>query len=207
MDIDWGKVKGAIGTIAPWIAGTLGTPVAGVAVQAICGVLGLSPDKATPDDVMAAIKGATPEQLLALKQADLAHQETMQKLGYDHIEKLEAEATAREKIAADDRASARSTNAAREAVWWIAAGVLATFTLIMGAVLWGCWTLLNGGITIHDVSVVAAISGLVGSIVGYVAANAQTVINFIYGGSMGSEKKTDALQQSVSQAIKAAAGQ
>jgi hypothetical protein len=71
----------------------------------------------------------------------------------------------------------------------------------MGAVLYGCWQLLAGGITIKDVSVVAAISGLVGSVVGYVAANAQTVVNFIFGGSLGSEKKSDAMAAAVQSAI------
>lgn len=99
-NLDWSKVKGAIGTIAPWIAGTLGTPVAGVAVKALCDVLGLDDDKASPDNITAALAGATPEQLLALKQADATHAETMQKLGFEHVEQLE-------RMAVDDRISAR----------------------------------------------------------------------------------------------------
>lgn len=83
--------------------------------------------------------------------------------------------------------------------------VLVTFAVIMSAVLAGSWQLLEGGITIKDVSVVAAISGLVGSIVGYVAANAQTVINFLFGGSMGNEKNAGALAQSVQTATQALA--
>jgi hypothetical protein len=99
--MDWSTVKGAIGTFAPWIAGTLGTPVAGVAVKALCDVFGLSPDKATPDSVTAALAGATPDQLLALKSADQKHQEFMAQLGFDHIEKLQS-------IGAGDRDSARN---------------------------------------------------------------------------------------------------
>ncbi|HBO83134.1 MAG TPA: hypothetical protein DD502_33950, partial [Cupriavidus sp.] len=71
--MDWSKVKSAIGTIAPWLAGTLGTPVAGVAVKAICDLFGLTGDNATPENVTAALAGATPDQLIALKQADLKH--------------------------------------------------------------------------------------------------------------------------------------
>lgn len=199
--MDWTKVKSAIGTIAPWLAGTLGTPVTGVAVQALCSVLGLSPDKATPADVLTSLSGATPEQLLALKQADLTHAETMQKLGFDHVEKLRELDVQDEQIQATDRDSARKANSGRGAVWWIAASVLVTFACIMAAVLYGCWAILQGGITIHDVSVVAAVSGLVGSVVGYVAANAQTVVNFIFGGSLGTERHTDALASSVQQAL------
>jgi hypothetical protein len=102
--MDWTKVKSAIATIAPWIAGTLGSPVAGVAVKALCDVFGLSAG-ASPDSLVAAVAGATPEQLQALRAAELQHEEFMQKLGYDHIEQLD-------KIAADDRNSARVREAA-----------------------------------------------------------------------------------------------
>lgn len=102
--MDWSKIKSALVTIAPWIAGTFGTPAAGVAVKALCGVLGLDSNSATPESVQAAIAGATPDQLLALKQADLKHQEFMAQLGYDNLAKL-AQATV------DDRDSARKREA------------------------------------------------------------------------------------------------
>lgn len=57
--------------------------------------------KANVDDISAAIAGATPEQLLALKQADNEMAVKLQELGFAHIEDLE-------KIAADDRANARA---------------------------------------------------------------------------------------------------
>ena len=99
--MDWAKIKGSLGTLAPMIAGTLGTPVAGVAVKVLCDVFGLDDGNLqTPDTIAAAIKAATPEQLLQLKQAEIAHAEFMAKLGFDNLQALE-------KIAADDRASAR----------------------------------------------------------------------------------------------------
>jgi hypothetical protein len=97
--MDWTKVKSAVATIAPWLAGTLGSPVAGVAVKALCDVFGLSAT-ASSDSVIAAVAGASPEQLQALRAAELQHAELMQKLGYEHIEQLD-------QIAAADRASAR----------------------------------------------------------------------------------------------------
>lgn len=98
--MDWTKLKSAIGTIAPWIAGTLGTPVAGVAVKALCETFGLAGDSATPEDITAALAGATPEQLTQLKVVELKHAEFMQSLGYTHIEKLE-------QLTVADRDSAR----------------------------------------------------------------------------------------------------
>jgi hypothetical protein len=103
--MDWSKVKTAIGTIAPWLAGTLGSPVAGVAVQALCGVFGLAGDSANPDTIAQAIAAATPQQLQDLKAAELKHAEVMQGLGYTHIEQLE-------QIAEADRDSARKREAA-----------------------------------------------------------------------------------------------
>jgi hypothetical protein len=37
-----------------------------------------------------------------------------------------------------------------------------------------------------------------------VAANAQTVVNFVFGGSLGSEKKTDSMSTAVQQALSVA---
>jgi hypothetical protein len=97
--MDWSKAKTALVQIAPWIAGTLGSPVAGVAVKALCDVFNLS-GNASSSDVVAALSGATPEQLATLKDAELKHQEFMQQIGYKALTDLEATAAA-------DRDSAR----------------------------------------------------------------------------------------------------
>lgn len=94
--MNWDQVKSAIGQFAPALAGTLGTPVAGVAVKAICEVLGLDAAQQTPDTLSQAIVGATPDQLLAIKQADNQHAEFMAKLSVE-----------REQVAVADRTSAR----------------------------------------------------------------------------------------------------
>jgi len=98
--MNWEKVKNSVVQIAPWVAGTLGSPVAGVAVKALCDVFGLSSDTATPDNVIAALSGASPEQLQALRDAETKHSEFMQQIGYTHIEQLERDTV-------DDRNSAR----------------------------------------------------------------------------------------------------
>lgn len=99
--MDWAKVKSSIGQIAPWLAGTLGSPVAGVAVKAICDIFGLSGVEATPDNVELRLAGATPAQLADLRSAEQKHEEFMMQIGYSHLEQLE-------QIAAGDRDSARS---------------------------------------------------------------------------------------------------
>jgi hypothetical protein len=102
-DTTWDVVKGALVQFAPWIAGTLGTPLAGTAVAVLEQSLGLTnsaPGKSSPGQILAALQGATPEQLMAVKQCENNHQEFMQKLGYDSVMTLE-------KLAVDDRISAR----------------------------------------------------------------------------------------------------
>lgn len=94
-DFDW---KAIVKTVAPWIGTALGGPLGGLAVEAAGAAFGLS-DK-TEASLKAAIAGATPEQMLALKTADQAFQAHMVELGYKNVVDLEA-------IAAGDRDSAR----------------------------------------------------------------------------------------------------
>ena len=194
-------LKTALGSIAPTLATMLGGPLAGTAVSALCGAFGLAPGSSADDVTKVVQAGMTPETIAAVRAADQKHQETLAQQGID-LQRLNADhEAAMAQLEVDDRKSARQVNSSRDAVWWIAVAILATFAVIMGAVLYGCFVLITGGMPVKDASVVAAVSGLVGAVVGYVAANAQTVVNFIYGGSLGSEKKTDALAASVQQAI------
>ena len=197
-------IKTALASIAPTIATMLGGPLAGTAVTSLEGALGLTPGSGEDGITKVLQAGAlTPDQITAVRAADQRHAEVMGQQGID-LAKLNADtAAASEQVAVNNTIDARKNNSGRNETWSIAVVILLTFAAVMCAVLWGCWLLLQGGITIKDVSVVAAISGLVGSIVGYVAANAQTVVNFIFGGSMGSESKTKALSDAVNTAIQA----
>lgn len=94
--MDW---KALVATIAPWIGTALGGPLGGVAVGAISDALGLS-DK-TEASIKAALSGATPEQMMAIKNADQAFALQMQALGFKQVSDLEA-------IAAGDRKDARA---------------------------------------------------------------------------------------------------
>lgn len=83
---------------APWLANAVGGPLAGIAVKAIGNALG-QPD-ATPDAVEKALAAATPDQILLLKQAEADFEIKMRELGFNSIQRLE-------EIAAGDRDSAR----------------------------------------------------------------------------------------------------
>jgi len=195
-------LKSALTTIAPTLASMMGGPLLGTAVSALESACGLAPG-AGVDGITGVIQSGnmTPETIAAVRAADQKHAEVLGQQGID-VQKLNNDfAQAQTAAVIADRMDARKNNSGRESVWNLAYVILVTFALLMTVVLYGCWAILQGGITIKDVAVVAAISGLVGTIVGYVAANAQTVVNFIYGGSLGSEKKTDAMANAVQQAI------
>lgn len=195
-------LSGVLTSVAPTLATMLLGPMGGAAVSALESAFGLSAGSGA-DAITKVVQagGMTPDIMANVRAADQKHAEIMGQQGID-LAKLNADHDAAMAVAVvDDRKDARKNNSNRDAAWWIASLILLTFAVMMAAVLYGCWQLLQGGITIKDVSTVAAISGLVGSVVGYVAANAQTVVNFIFGGSMGSEKKTDAMAAAVQQAI------
>jgi len=94
-----------IRTVAPWIGTALGGPLGGLAVEAAAQALGLS-DK-TAEAVKSALGGATPDQLLALKQADQAFALQMQALGFKQVTDLES-------LAAEDRKDARAMQVANK---------------------------------------------------------------------------------------------
>lgn len=72
----------------------------------------------------------------------------------------------------------------------VAVGVLATFAVVMTVLIIGCFVIISGGIAIKDASAVAAVSGMLGMALNWVGTNAQTVIQFLFGGSRSSDNKS-----------------
>lgn len=169
--MDWAKVKSAIGTIAPWIAGTLESPVAGVAVKALVDVFGLSGDSGTPGAITAALAGATPQQLQDLRAADLHHQKLMAQLGYAHLDQLE-------QYNVQDRDSARQREASIKdnTPKWLAA--LAVVLMIA---------------TIADVAIGPPVPDPMRDgfwlLVGAIIATYKDVFGYYFGSSHGSQAK------------------
>ncbi|MFM0206217.1 hypothetical protein PQQ96_02305 [Paraburkholderia sediminicola] len=98
-------------TVAPWLVTALtgGVPgIAAMAASAIAGKLGLEDGSA--DAVRSALTGQqiTPEQLLALKQADDEFALKMRQAGFTHAENMAGIQVQADRVAADDRASARN---------------------------------------------------------------------------------------------------
>ena len=76
-----------VGAVAPSIATAIGGPLGGMAMKVVAEVLGL-PGDSSEKDVAKAMASATPDQLLALKQADQDFAVRMRELDID-LEKLQ----------------------------------------------------------------------------------------------------------------------
>lgn len=101
--MDFLKAAGGIlATLAPTVASVMGGPLAGMATSAIISSFGLAPE-ATKDDVLRAIAGATPEQMLKLKEIESQLILELKRLDVDL-----------EKVDAGDRDSARKREIATQ---------------------------------------------------------------------------------------------
>lgn len=162
-----------VGAVAPTLATAIGGPLGGMAMQVVSSVLGL-PTDSSEKDVEKALKQATPEQLLALKQADNDFAVRMKELDIDL-----------EKIAASDRDSARRREAQvrdwmpRVLAFVIVAGFMGTvFMVLLGAV--------EG---MKD----PLMATTVGTLIGFVSAKAEQVVAYYFGSSSSSQQKTQLL--------------
>lgn len=158
--------------IAPWIGTALGGPLGGMAVEAAASALGLG-DK-TVAAVKQAITGATPEQMLALKQADQQFALQMQALGFKQIADLEA-------IAADDRKDARAMQVATHSV------VPAVLSVIVTIGFLGLLTgMMTGTLKAEDNQAMLIMLGALGVAFGQ-------VMNYWLGSTRDSSRKTELL--------------
>lgn len=167
--MDLSKIGNLLGQLAPTIATAIGGPIAGMAVKALAGALGLSQD-ASSEDVETALINATPEQLAAIKKVDADFKVQMKELDIDL-----------EKIAAGDRDSAR--NMQMHTNDWIprAMAIMVTFGFF-GILTW----LLTKGVPPTGSETLIYMLGALGT--------AWTgIVQFYFGSSAGSKAKTDAL--------------
>lgn len=182
MAADW---KSLVKIVAPAIATAFGSPLAGLGVRALSEAL-LGRDDGSEADIEQAMLSATPDKLLELKKADQQFAAQMKAMDIDL-----------DKAFIADTSDARHVFGANDNVFWLGVSILMTFAGIMGAVLWGSFEIMTGGITIQDVAIVATVSGMIGTVVGYVAANAQQVVSYFFGSSRGSAEKTTAMADSI----------
>jgi hypothetical protein len=166
--MDW---KAILGTVAPTLATALVGPLGGLAVKAIGDALGM--DDATQETVAKALSGATPADLLKLKEADQAFSVKMRELDIDL-----------DRITAGDRDSARKREAA---VGDKTARNLAY--LIVGAFVGMCCAILFDKAKVDTV--------LAGTVIGYLSAKAEQVAGYYFGSSSSSKAKDETISRAV----------
>lgn len=163
-----------VSTVAPWIGTALGGPLGGMAVEAAANALGLNTK--TVDAVKQALSGATPEQMLALKQADQAFSLQMQALGFKNVTDMEA-------LAAGDRKDARAMQVVKPSPVpaMLSTGVtLGYFGILIGMML--------GWLKVSDSQALLLMLGSLSTAWGMVMA-------FWFGTTRDSGRKTELLAQ------------
>ncbi|MHB9836858.1 hypothetical protein Q8F57_018655 [Paraburkholderia terrae] len=202
----WADILPVLERVAPTIATVAGTPLLGGAVAALEVAFGLTPKPDTSldarqDAVANAISGATPEQLAAVRKADQDYAARMAEAGFKDKETLAQLALAETQTYVADTQDARRANAANVRVFWLGIVVLSTFATMSVGSLYGAYALLTGAMPLKDAALVGMVAGFVGTIIGYVAANATQVISFYFGSSKGSEQKSEAMATAFTQAF------
>lgn len=168
-DFDW---RATVSAIAPALGTALGGPLGGLAGGMVAQALG-APKDATDNELEAAARTATPDQLLALKQADHDFEAHLQELGV----KLE-------EIAASDRANARAMQTATQS----RVPAALTFTLTIG------FFAALGGMFFFEIPV--SNRDLVNIMVGSLGTAWIASTAFWFGTTRDSSRKTELLAQS-----------
>ena len=162
-----------IGNIAPTVATAIGSPVAGEIISAVAGIVGAKePSTAAISDVINQGK-LTSEQITELKKYELQLQDLERERGFRYEElstKDVADARARDVSSKD--------NVNRNLAYLIIVAFVATTAC-----------------TLAGVSKVDSV--LAGTLIGYLSAKAEQILNYYFGSTRSSEQKNALLANSV----------
>jgi hypothetical protein len=164
----------------------------GLAANAVGAATGSTVEPTTAA-INAAAANATPEQLLELKKQDDEVKIKAQALGFTHEEEMRRLDVQEEQLYVGDTSDARHVNGQDRGVFWLAIAIIVLSALMMCAVLYGCYQLITGGLTLSDAGTVAAIFTLIGAVIRDIDSRAQQVVSYFFGSSRGSSTKTDAM--------------
>jgi len=161
--------KDTIRAVAPMIGKAISVinPVAGLAVQAASNALLGRPD-GSEDELAAAVAGANPDQLLALKTAENTFKLDMERMGVD----LEA-------VLAGDRKSAREMGMKTSLVPQMILSVI--YVLAFSVIL---YVVFMGEITMSESQ-----ASMANYLLGILSAGLLQIMNFFFGSSKSSQDK------------------
>lgn len=159
------NVKGLLGAVAPALATAYGGPLAGVATQTLARDL-LGIEGATLEDVQGYLTTARTEDLVALKRIDAEFQASLEEAG-----------VSLERVAAEDRASARQRQV-QMGDW--------SPSILGGAIIVGFFGVL---VALMVWSLPPAVADVIQIMLGALAALVTQVANYFFGSSRGSKNK------------------
>jgi hypothetical protein len=181
----WSDALGVVEKLAPTIATCVGGPLAGGAISALESVFGLTPKPdATTDDrqsaIAAAISGATPEQLAAMRKADQDYSARMAEAGFKDVETLAS-------LSVQDRVSARNMQSTTRSMMppVLASAIIAGSLAAAGAILSGKVSYAN-----------TTEATMVGTVIGYLFSEAKAVLAFYFGSTRDTEQANELLAKS-----------
>jgi hypothetical protein len=197
MDLDWKKTLPFIGAMA-----TGGVPaLITAAASAIGDALGTTVTP-TPEGIDQAIKGATPEQMAALRTADNTLKIRMRELDTED-RKTAAEV---EKVYIGDVDAARHAHAQTQGVLYLGYLINAASYFCVGGVLWGCFAVLGGSGKLNiDPGIAAMVGGIVGSGLQWLLSNAAQANGFFFGSSPSARQVSTELAKRAGDAATTAA--
>ena len=153
-------------TLAPTIATALGGPLAGMAVSAVAKAIGCEPDEV--QGIISSNK-LTAEQVASIQLAEIELKKQAQSMNLDFA-----------KLTVEDRKSARDMQIATKSM------LVPSLAILIVSAFIGVVIATLGGFAVVD-------SVLAGTLIGYLSAKAEQVVNFYFGSSAGSKEKTDLL--------------
>jgi hypothetical protein len=165
--MDW---KDTVKQLAPTVASALGGPLAGVAVEALGSIFGVS--QPTQDKIADVIANSqiTPDHIAEIKKLEMQYKNDEQERGFRYAE-----------LAFKDRDSARTANVSGGIQGRLFVLSIVLLVLTLGTEV---WVLFNGyPSTIPDI--------IVGRVLGLMDAVAMMVLAYYYGTSSGSAQKTE----------------
>jgi hypothetical protein len=165
------KAKQVISVVAPSLGAALGGPLGGLAGQILGGLV--SGGKVA--DIEEAILTQKPETLLALKQMERDYLLKLEELGIDE-----------KKIEASDRASARDL-----------AKVNMRPQMGLSLLFIGGYFLILAAFFVGKIEITAELKEPFLILLGVITANVPSIMQFWFGTSSGSQRKTDLLAEQV----------
>jgi len=163
-------LKTILKSAAPMLSAAIGGPFGAMAAKLAAEALGDPSSK--PEDLPTLMASATPEQIAALKKAEMDFKVRMTELGYANEEKLAA-------LVVEDRKSAREMQTSTRSR---IPGVLAVLVVL-------AWGLVQWFLLTHVVD--QSMRELVARVLGTLDGALMVVLSFYFGSSHGSQQKTE----------------